>query len=331
MYKVGLIGNGYWGKILHDKLIQIASVEFICTSKDNYTSKLKDVDWVFVATPNDTHYEIVKNCLWAGKNVFCEKPLTPTYEQSKKLYKLAKMRNVKLFVDEVFWYRSELIDLHHAFSHSPKKLKCTWNKCDFKSPNSVFCDMMYHDLYMLQIYLKNKKLISVDKLADVNEKLHFKAKFDDVEIEFLYDRRCVVGTGNPSHCIGEVNLERTEEDALGKMITLVLRDGVIFDYNKERSLFANKMIDEFKSALAPKVAVVGGGIFGCTTAWKLAKEGYNVTLYEKNNNIISQASNINQYRLHRGYHYPRSEETAEQSLLDGNVFHTSSSSNTSAG
>ena len=40
MHKVGLIGNGYWGKILHDKLIQMASVEFVCTSKDNYISKL---------------------------------------------------------------------------------------------------------------------------------------------------------------------------------------------------------------------------------------------------------------------------------------------------
>ena len=62
-----------------------------------------------------------------------------------------------------------------------------------------------------------------------------------------------------------------------------------------------------------KIAVVGGGIFGCTTAWKLAEIGYNVTLYEQNDDIITQASYVNQYRLHRGYHYPRSKETAEQS------------------
>ena len=164
MYKVGLIGYGKWGKILHDKLTQITNVEFVCTSKDNYISKLEKVDWVFVATPNDTHYEIVKTCIKSGKNVFCEKPLTPTYKESLELYELATKHNVKLFVNEVFWYRSELIDLHHAFSHSPKKLRCTWNKTDFKTPNSAFCDLMYHDLYMLQIYLKNKKLISVDTL-----------------------------------------------------------------------------------------------------------------------------------------------------------------------
>ncbi len=58
-----------------------------------------------------------------------------------------------------------------------------------------------------------------------------------------------------------------------------------------------------------KIAVVGGGIFGVTIAWMLAKEKQSVDLYEKNKDILSAASGINQYRLHRGYHYPRSEET----------------------
>ena len=87
MIRVGLIGYGKWGRILYKKLESLCDVRFICRSKDDYESKLKDVDWVVVATPNDTHYEIVKNCLNAGKNVFCEKPLTPTYEQSLEFFK----------------------------------------------------------------------------------------------------------------------------------------------------------------------------------------------------------------------------------------------------
>ena len=59
-----------------------------------------------------------------------------------------------------------------------------------------------------------------------------------------------------------------------------------------------------------KIAVVGGGIFGCTIASKVAKAGFDVYLFEKNNDLICQASYINQYRVHRGYHYPRSLETA---------------------
>ena len=48
-----------------------------------------------------------------------------------------------------------------------------------------------------------------------------------------------------------------------------------------------------------------------TAAIALAREGYGVDIYEKNKDILSSASGINQYRLHRGYHYPRSPDTAK--------------------
>ena len=62
-----------------------------------------------------------------------------------------------------------------------------------------------------------------------------------------------------------------------------------------------------------KVAVVGGGIFGITAATKLANY-FEVDLYEKNPDIIQAASGINQYRIHRGYHFPRSQETVSSVL-----------------
>lgn len=62
-----------------------------------------------------------------------------------------------------------------------------------------------------------------------------------------------------------------------------------------------------------KVAVVGGGIFGCTAAIYLARDGHSVTLYEQDSGLLYRASRVNQYRLHAGYHYPRSTETAIQS------------------
>jgi len=59
-----------------------------------------------------------------------------------------------------------------------------------------------------------------------------------------------------------------------------------------------------------RVAVIGGGIFGATAAIRLARKGHKVELFEKNEDLLMAASGINQYRLHRGYHYPRSLETA---------------------
>jgi len=59
-----------------------------------------------------------------------------------------------------------------------------------------------------------------------------------------------------------------------------------------------------------RIAVVGGGIFGVTAAVRLAKENHSVDLFERYDDILKAASGINQYRLHSGYHYPRSKETA---------------------
>ncbi len=60
-----------------------------------------------------------------------------------------------------------------------------------------------------------------------------------------------------------------------------------------------------------RVAVVGAGIFGSTIAWTLAKEGIEVDLYDEKKDIFCCASGINQFRLHRGYHYPRSDPTID--------------------
>jgi hypothetical protein len=63
----------------------------------------------------------------------------------------------------------------------------------------------------------------------------------------------------------------------------------------------------------PSVAVVGGGIFGTSAAITFARAGNPVDLYEEASDILTCASSINQYRLHSGYHYPRSAATGQQS------------------
>ena len=304
MKKVGLIGYGKWGKTLHKKISKFCDVKFICTSKDDYIWRLENVDWVIVATPDNTHYEIVKKCLWFGKNVFCEKPLTPTHQQSKKLYKLADMKNVKLYVDDVQnWTDVKLELMEHNLVERKKK-------SNLDSVKNLLYRLTYHDIYYLYPHIKNSIIEEIIPI-ELSNKLRFKVKFNDISVNFCYD---VNHSGEKIHHINGLSLIRNEtDDPLQNMLEKVLNGNVDFKYNKEITLFTNQFIDILNKELFKKVAVVGGGIFGCTTAWKLAKDGYDVTLYEKNENIITQASSINQYRLHRGYHYPRSKETATQS------------------
>jgi hypothetical protein len=62
-----------------------------------------------------------------------------------------------------------------------------------------------------------------------------------------------------------------------------------------------------------KVAVAGAGIYGATVAIRLAEQGYPVRLFDPLG-IMRAASAINQYRVHAGYHYPRSPETIQETL-----------------
>lgn len=62
------------------------------------------------------------------------------------------------------------------------------------------------------------------------------------------------------------------------------------------------------------VAVVGGGMFGVASAIKLAEAGMAVTLFERQEDLLSATSGSNHWRLHRGYHYPLSDSTAREAL-----------------
>jgi glycine/D-amino acid oxidase-like deaminating enzyme len=61
-----------------------------------------------------------------------------------------------------------------------------------------------------------------------------------------------------------------------------------------------------------RVAIIGGGLFGCTAAVYAARSGHDVTIYDNAADIMLGATKVNQYRLHKGYHYPRSDKTVQE-------------------
>jgi len=65
--------------------------------------------------------------------------------------------------------------------------------------------------------------------------------------------------------------------------------------------------------MSVRVAVAGAGIYGTNVAIRLAEQGHQVRLFDPLG-ILRAASVINQYRIHSGYHYPRSPETISETL-----------------
>ena len=55
-----------------------------------------DVDAVYIATYNGSHYELIRKCLEHGKNVICEKPMLFSIKDNHEMFELARKNDVLL-------------------------------------------------------------------------------------------------------------------------------------------------------------------------------------------------------------------------------------------
>lgn len=62
-----------------------------------------------------------------------------------------------------------------------------------------------------------------------------------------------------------------------------------------------------------KIAVVGAGWYGCHLGMMLDAMGCDVHVFDKNLDVLEEASGNNQFRLHLGFHYARHNRTRIQS------------------
>jgi predicted dehydrogenase len=83
-----------------------ASQFSVVSAYGSYESLLtdRDVDAVYLSTPNSTHHEWTIKALRAGKHVLCEKPFATSQSQSQEMFDVAE-KSGKMLV-EAFMYRS---------------------------------------------------------------------------------------------------------------------------------------------------------------------------------------------------------------------------------
>lgn len=63
---------------------------------DSYAKFLKQVDAVYIASPNEMHFQYAKDALESGKHVLCEKPIGFTKKESEQLYFYAREHGLVL-------------------------------------------------------------------------------------------------------------------------------------------------------------------------------------------------------------------------------------------
>ena len=126
--KIGVIGAGRWGKKHIDEYSKMKDVELLwasdlsqnnlnfCKSNykiENFTTDYydvlsSDVEAVSICTSNETHFEVCKDALIAGKHVLVEKPLTLHSNKAYKLVEIAKQSNKLLAVGHLFRYNNAI-------------------------------------------------------------------------------------------------------------------------------------------------------------------------------------------------------------------------------
>lgn len=209
MLNFGLVGVGYWGPNYARILSELDSAQLVWCCDTNVevlkriqrlyptikiTRKLQDiledtgVDCIIVVTPAQTHYQIVKKSLQAGKHVLVEKPLTINIKDAKELVRLSKEKKKVLAVDHTFKFNSgikklkEIMDkgelgkvyymygLYNALGPIRKDVSAMW-------------DLSPHFIYTAN-FLLNAKPVSV--LARGRDLL-IKGMDDVVFLTFEYD------------------------------------------------------------------------------------------------------------------------------------------------
>jgi len=71
-----------------------------------------EIAGVMVATPAETHYQMGKEVLAAGKDLFVEKPLTVDLKEGEKLVKAAEAAGKLLMVGHLLEYHPAILKLH---------------------------------------------------------------------------------------------------------------------------------------------------------------------------------------------------------------------------
>lgn len=184
----GLIGYGYWGKILAKTLESPLNIYDPYTeySDPMVLTKCKNV---FVATPVRTHEQYCVASLANRQNVFCEKVLTGNVDSSTRLFDMASECGAYLFVDWIYLYNNHVHYIKDFIqNHSlGKLLSISMNRLNFgpvRTDVSAKVDLAAHDISILYYMLKPK----------------------NIGCQWLEYKRCKESTQNDS-CIGLLTID----------------------------------------------------------------------------------------------------------------------------
>ncbi len=173
---VAVVGAGYWGPNLIRnfaslpgcKLVTVCDLDEarltalatkypdVCTTTQLYEILSNPaIDAVAVATPAESHHQVVEACLNAGKHVYVEKPLASNSQDAASVVRKAQELGRLLMVGHIFLYDSavnQLVNLVQAeavgqmrYVHGIRTSMAGTARLD----TNIIWDALIHDAYIL--------------------------------------------------------------------------------------------------------------------------------------------------------------------------------------
>jgi UDP-2-acetamido-3-amino-2,3-dideoxy-glucuronate N-acetyltransferase len=206
--KIAVVGCGHWGKNLVRNFFELGVLALACDRSENSLNYIKnahpslkltnnfndvisssDIDGVVIATPPSTHYELARESLLAGKNVYVEKPLAKNLKEAEELDSIAQERDLVLMVGHLLMYHpavnklkklidsGELGDIQYINSD-----RRNFNRNQRRDSN-VMWDLAPHDFSMMSYILSAdpEELINVRGLSSGGDGV-----IDVVHIDLLF-------------------------------------------------------------------------------------------------------------------------------------------------
>lgn len=181
-FRLAVLGCGRWGfnhvrtafNLFGERLALVAdsnpaaaekigsvshSIPFTADAEKVFTDP--GISAVIVATPAETHYQITRRLLEAGKNVLVEKPITLEPDEAAELVRVASERNLKLMVGHVLMYHPAVLRLKELVGAGKiGKLQYIYsNRLNFgtvRTEENILWSFAPHDISIIQFLTGSK-------------------------------------------------------------------------------------------------------------------------------------------------------------------------------
>ena len=242
---------------------------------DNYDEIIKDenIDAIYIATLNNTHFHLIKKCTEYKKNILCEKPFTLNYDEGREVYDYVLKNNVIFY--EGFAYRShpqtkivqeivknnelgEITNIQSSFGFKVNKIKPDSRLFNKNLGGGAILDVGCYPLSILNLFYKDpdsyKFLNTKGNLTHTNVD-----DFAEAEIEINKKIRCQIKVSFKENYQNKTIIEGQKGKLIinspwlpEKQTTLEISQGSSYYkkiVNSELSLYANqieKVSDNFE-------------------------------------------------------------------------------------